>query len=105
MFNMLTVFRELFGPWVAAAPPRPKSRPSFKPRLEALEERWCPSTTWSPQLNMGVYSQNGNAAANYTNGLPTATNPLVLDGSTKQQNEPIIFSTALPIGSLTVQNQ
>jgi hypothetical protein len=104
MFDMLKVFRELFGPWVAAAPPCPKSRPSVKPRLEALEERWCPSTTWSPQNTDGVYSQNGNAAANYTNGLPSATNPLVLDGSKTGYNQPIAFSQSLPVGSITVQN-
>jgi hypothetical protein len=100
MFNMVKVFRELFGSWVAAAPPRPKPCPSFKPMLEGLEERWCPSTIWNPAAGI----QDGNNAANYTNGLPSANNPLILDGSNPAYNQPITFSAPLNIGSLTVQN-
>lgn len=101
MMNMVKVFRHLFGPWVASAP----QRPSFKPVLEGLEERCCPSTTWAPQaLQGGGYSTNGNNAANYTNGLPSATNPLVLDGSKTQLDQPITFNNSINIGSLTAQN-
>lgn len=93
--NVRKLFRKTFGPWVIAAPSRPKPRPTFRPSLEGLEERYCPSTTWNPQLSGGVYSTDGNNAANYTNGLPAKGNPLILDGSKTSYNQPITFSKAL----------
>lgn len=129
MFNMLKQFRKVFGPSVTAAPPRWKSHPTFKPRLEALEERWCPATTdtlalthpaspdfgidgntliWNPVAG----SQDASQVTNwydYTQGFQltsgykiSATNPIVLDGS--KSNTPIEFTSAMTVFSFTVQN-
>ena len=102
--NLRKLSRKTFGACSMATPSRLKPRPTFRPRLEVLEDRRCPSTIWSPQLNGGVYSTDGNNAANYTNGLPSATNPLILDGSQVGHNQAITFSAPLDIDSLTVEN-
>lgn len=38
-FKVRKWFGKTFGPWVTAAPPRPKPQPTFRPRLEQLEDR------------------------------------------------------------------
>lgn len=102
MFNVLKEFRKLFGPWVVSTPPRPKPRPTVKPCLEVLEGRDCPSTvtTWQPLAG----SQDGNSAANYTNGLPSLTNILDLDGSAPATNKPIEFSKPISMSTIQVIN-
>jgi hypothetical protein len=45
MFSLkvLKRFQKTFGSWRTVTPSRPKLRPTVKPRLEELEERWCPA--------------------------------------------------------------
>jgi len=79
--NVLKLFRKMFGPWVTAAPPRPKPRPAFKPRLEGLEERWCPAVVnmyWDP-----TSGNNASLAANWDQGsLGSGTHPTAAPGMT-----------------------
>jgi hypothetical protein len=115
--KVLKLFRKAFGPWVTPPPGR-KPRPTFKPRLEPLEERRLLDATtdtliWNPQGG----SQNAAVGTNYydqTTGQqiqqaqlpngPTATNPIELDGSKPNYNQPITVSQQMTVASLTVQN-
>jgi hypothetical protein len=93
-----------------ATSPRPKRSATFKPRLEGLEERWCPANTDTLVWNPAAGSQDAAQAANWfdlttkTQGTlaPTATNPIILDGNTA--NKPIEFTANGSAASLTVQN-
>lgn len=110
-FKVLKLFREKkFCFSVTTTPPRRKPRPTFKPRLEPLEERWCPDTTndvlyWNPQGG----SQDASKAANWWDqtklmqGLtaPGPTNGISLG---MKANAPIeIPSGQLTAASITVQ--
>jgi hypothetical protein len=62
MMNVSTWIRIRFSLATASAPPRPKPRPTFKPRLEWLEERWCPAeVTWQPAGVSGTYEPKVDA--------------------------------------------
>ena len=85
----------------------------MKPRLEPLEERWCPAggppntdtLVWKPQGG----STDASLASNWydqtqaTQGVtaPSGTNPTILDGNTA--NSPITTTLPLFVKSLTVQ--
>lgn len=111
-FKVLKLFRErTLGPWVTATPPHRKPRPTFKPRLEPLEERWCPDTTndvlyWNPQGG----SKDASLASNWWDqtklmqGLtaPGPTNSITLSGS--KSNSPIEITQNMSATSVTVMN-
>lgn len=108
MFNLFHL-KKIFGRRVKAAP-RPKPRPTDKPRLEWLEERLCLDATtdtlvWAP--TDGIVASKSANWYDQTQGkqnvtAPTATNPIVLDGA--KSNEAIDFTAAMPVASLTVRN-
>lgn len=108
MFN-LRQLKKIFGPQVTSARQSRKPPPTVKPRLEALEERWCPSTdtlVWNPVGG----SQDAFNAANWYDqtqnkqgvSAPTQSNPIILDGN--QANKSIEFSGGMVVASITVQN-
>ena len=110
--KVLKLFRaKRFASWAMATPPRHKPRPTFKPRLEPLEERWCPDTTndvlyWAPQGG----SKDASLASNWWDqtklmqGLtaPGPTNSITLSGS--KSNSPIEITALMSATSVTVMN-
>lgn len=124
-FKVRKLFRKAFGPWVSASPPRPKPRPTFKPRLDVLEDRCCPSggvpdagggggggggatdtLIWNPQ-NSSTNANDQNNWLDSTQGkqgimLPGASNPVILSGSTS--NSAIQLNGTLNCASFTVEN-
>src|SRR5579871_1679391 len=100
MFNMLKEFRNLFGPWVMAALPKPKPCRILL-RLEDLEGRIVPApflTTWTDATGNHLASD----ALNYTNGKPDDQTQLILDGS--KTNDQIKFDEAVTCDGILVKN-
>jgi hypothetical protein len=116
MFNMLKVCREVFGPWVTAAPSKRRSIQKRKPhrtllRLEELERRLVPApsvTNWTDAKGDHLASTVGN----WDNGLPNATTQAILDGN--KTKDGITFDIAnltcdgilvrnVYIGAITIQ--
>lgn len=130
MFNVLKPFRKVFGLLVPTASRKRQSQPTFKPRLEALEVRWCPSTadtlalTQPASPDFGIQgntlywkpvagSQNANLVTNWYDqqlgrnlqagdGNIGQTNPIFLSGNTS--NSPIEFTLPMTVEYITVQN-
>ena len=112
-FKVLNLFRKNFGRWVATTASRPRPRPSFRPRLEWLEDRLTPgggggntdNLVWKPQNN----SQDPSLSANWFDQnqgksgvtIPSASNPVIFDGSVS--NSPITWG-AMTVKSMTLQN-
>jgi hypothetical protein len=90
MFKVRKLFRKTFGPWVTAAPPRPKPQPTFRPRLEWLEDRLAPANVafyWDP-----TFGANASTTANWDlNSLGSGTHPAAAPGNTAGETDFIYF--------------
>jgi hypothetical protein len=88
-FKVLKLFRETFGPWVTAAPPRPKPRPTVIPRLEALEDRLAPANVslfWDPSNG-----KNASTAANWDTSRLGGMKATAAPGMTAGETDSIYF--------------
>src|SRR5262249_32573062 len=80
---------------------KPIRRVSVKLSLQALEARYCPSTTWT-DLNH-AFDDLWSDAGNWSNGLPGVGNPPVFNGSVS--NHFCIINQSTPSAmNLTIQN-
>ncbi len=84
------LFQKTFSPCAAAAPSHPKTRPTFKPRLEVLEGRFAPGVGlfWDP-----TNGSNASTAANWDIGsLGSHSHPTAAPGNTAGESDVIFCS-------------
>src|SRR5690348_13248312 len=97
MFKVRKLFRKTFGPWVTAAPPRPKPQPTFRPSLEWLEDRLAPAAVnmyWDP-----TSGANASTTANWDVGsLGSGTHPAAAPGNTPNETDTIYFDGTIGRG-------
>jgi hypothetical protein len=89
MPSMVKLFKGLFRPWVGRMPPGWK--PHFaRPRLEELEERWCPADVWT--WASGANTSWGNMVGTNWKKNGIAVNPGDYPGKPNQQGDIVVFN-------------
>jgi hypothetical protein len=101
---MLTTLRRLITN--RQRKPSPRKQNYFRPRLEALEERWCPATdTWRATVS-NLWSNPGNWSLNR---IPLLTDQALFDGGNvpigQANNKPVTVDQNVNPGSMTFTNQ
>ncbi len=101
MFPFLNRFRSLVK-WTDRRRRRPARRPRFVRYhliLEGLETRALPSTTWTG-LSSNPHTDNWSDARNWTNGVPSASNPALF--TTTSGSHTAIVDQAFTVNTVTV---
>jgi hypothetical protein len=101
---MLTTLRRLITNRQRKSSPRKQNY--FRPRLEALEERWCPATdTWKATVS-NLWSNPANWSLNR---IPLITDQALFDGGNvpigQANNKPVTVDQNVNPGSMTFTNQ
>ncbi len=92
---MFTILRRLLAK--GHVKPSPANRLYFRPRLEVLEERWCPDSTWK-----GTISALWSNPNNWTNGVPGPADTAIFDHQFSDKT--VTVDMYEKVGSVIFQN-